>query len=213
MVHTCRGAFICLEGCDRAGKSTQSKLLVDYIRSLGSSVEQMRFPDRSTAIGKCIDSYLTNKTDLDDHAIHLLFSANRWEAVPTIKNLLNNGTTIVTDRYAYSGVAFTAAKEGFTLEWCKNPDRGLPSPDLVIYLDVSSIKTSERSDYGQERYENNDFQNKVSARYLELKASDWKVIDASKSIEEIHEDIKQAVLKVQERVTDKREPIHKLWVD
>lgn len=65
--------------------------------------------------------------------------------------------------------------QNFTLEWCKNPDRGLPSPDLVVYLDVSSLKASERSDYGGERYEKHDFQKQVAARYEELKGSDWKV--------------------------------------
>lgn len=39
-----RGLFICIEGCDRAGKSTQSKLLVQHIKSLGRTVEQFRFP-------------------------------------------------------------------------------------------------------------------------------------------------------------------------
>ncbi len=41
--------------------------------------ELWRFPDRFTAIGRMIDSYLTGKTDTDDAAVHLLFSANRWE--------------------------------------------------------------------------------------------------------------------------------------
>ena len=40
----------------------------------------------------------------------------------------------MVDRYAFSGVAFTAAK-GLDLEWCKNPDRGLPKPDLVLQLE------------------------------------------------------------------------------
>jgi thymidylate kinase len=36
-------------------------------------------PDRTTSIGKMIDAYLRSESDLDDHAIHLLFAANRWE--------------------------------------------------------------------------------------------------------------------------------------
>ena len=71
--------------------------------------------------------------------MHLLFSANRWEAVKTLKTRLNAGETLVCDRYAFSGVAFTAAKGTLDLEWCKNPDRGLPAPDAVIYLDVTSV--------------------------------------------------------------------------
>jgi thymidylate kinase len=73
--------------------------------------------------------------------VHLLFSANRWEAVKSLKARLNSGETLVCDRYAFSGVAFTAAKGTLDLEWCKNPDRGLPAPDAVIYLDVASVSS------------------------------------------------------------------------
>lgn len=118
-----------------------------------------------------IDSYLTNKTDLDDAAVHLLFCANRWEKRSACKTLalllcckhmsatllvaeaaaqlypcvsksfdgllylcreamvaaLQSGTTLVVDRYSYSGVVFTAAKQlpGLDLNWCKvrNPSQ------------------------------------------------------------------------------------------
>lgn len=47
--------------------------------------ELWRFPDRTTATGLMIDSYLQSKTELDDAAVHLLFSANRWEKrLPTL---------------------------------------------------------------------------------------------------------------------------------
>ena len=55
----------------------------------------------------------------------------------SLKAKLAAGTTLVCDRYAYSGVAFTAAKPGLNFEWCKQCDRGLPSPDAVIYLNIS----------------------------------------------------------------------------
>lgn len=101
----------------------------------------MVFPDRTTAIGKVIDTYLKSGQDLDDAAIHLLFSANRWEVVKTIKDKIAAGETLVLDRYCFSGAAFSAAKETHTLEWCKGPDRGLPKPDIVCYLDVSAVNT------------------------------------------------------------------------
>lgn len=43
------------------------------------NAELWRFPDRTTAIGKMINSYLTSQSEIDDAAVHLLFSANRWE--------------------------------------------------------------------------------------------------------------------------------------
>ncbi|XP_039325984.1 thymidylate kinase isoform X4 [Saimiri boliviensis] len=76
-----RGALIVLEGMDRAGKSTQSRRLVDALCALGHRAELLRFPERSTEIGKLLSSYLEKKSDLEDHSVHLLFSANRWEQV------------------------------------------------------------------------------------------------------------------------------------
>ena len=74
-----RGALIVLEGLDRSGKTSQSGRLLSYLVDLGYPVESWRFPDRDTAVGQMISSYLSNKSQLDDHTIHLLFSANRWE--------------------------------------------------------------------------------------------------------------------------------------
>ncbi|KAF5804927.1 putative P-loop containing nucleoside triphosphate hydrolase, thymidylate kinase-like protein [Helianthus annuus] len=76
-----RGALIVLEGLDRSGKTSQSGRLVAYLNGLGHPVESesWRFPDRDTAVGKMISAYLSNESQLDDHIIHLLFSANRWE--------------------------------------------------------------------------------------------------------------------------------------
>ena len=74
-----RGCFILFEGVDRCGKTTQAKRLVDTLTQRGQGTVFMRFPDRETAIGSQIDAYLRNAAELDDHAVHLLFSANRWE--------------------------------------------------------------------------------------------------------------------------------------
>ncbi|XP_009883699.1 PREDICTED: thymidylate kinase-like [Charadrius vociferus] len=66
---------------------------------------------RTTEIGRLISSYLGKEKNLEDHTVHLLFSANRWEHVPLMKEKLHEGITLVVDRYAFSGVAFTSAKE------------------------------------------------------------------------------------------------------
>ncbi|RRT67219.1 hypothetical protein B296_00013830 [Ensete ventricosum] len=74
-----RGSLIVLEGLDRSGKTSQSNRLVTFLKEKGLSVELWRFPDRSTSTGQMISAYLANESQLDDRAIHLLFSANRWE--------------------------------------------------------------------------------------------------------------------------------------
>jgi dTMP kinase len=123
-----------------------------------------------------INSYLTNKKNFNDQLIHLLFSSNRWEKLEEMENKLNQGVNLIVDRYAYSGVVFSSAK-GLDLEWCKNPDRGLLTPDLVLFLDVDPSKVTSREGFGDERYEVTDFQVKVRKQFLNLKTEDWKVIN------------------------------------
>uniref|UniRef100_F6QHT5 Deoxythymidylate kinase n=1 Tax=Equus caballus TaxID=9796 RepID=F6QHT5_HORSE len=76
-----RGALIVLEGVDRAGKSTQSRRLVAALCDAGHRAELLSFPERSTDIGKLLSSYLEKKNEMENHSVHLLFSANRWEQV------------------------------------------------------------------------------------------------------------------------------------
>ena len=112
--------------------------------------ELMRFPERSTSIGSIIDTYLKSKADLDDRAIHLLFSANRWELDAAIRAKLLAGTTVICDRYAFSGCAYSSAKPGMDLEWCKAADAGLVKPDAILYLTMPESDAEQRAGFGEE---------------------------------------------------------------
>ncbi|XP_069327855.1 thymidylate kinase isoform X4 [Eulemur rufifrons] len=163
-----RGALIVLEGVDRAGKSTQAGRLVAALSAAGRRAELLRFPERSTEIGKLLSSYLEKKSEVEDHSVHLLFSANRWEQVPLIKEKLSQGVTLVVDRYAFSGVAFTGAKE------------------------LRLADAARRGEFGQERYEDRAFQERALHCFQQLMGDEtvnWKIVDASKSIEDVHEEI------------------------
>jgi len=94
---------------------------------------------------------------------------------------LKAGTTVVMDRYAFSGVAFSAAK-GLDLEWCKVPDAGLPAPDVVLQLELSIEEAEQRGEFGQERYERRDFQQKVAEMYTRLRDDSWSVVTANKEV-------------------------------
>lgn len=207
-----RGTLIVLEGVDKAGKTTQCKKLVQALEKSGRPTEMMGFPDRSTTIGQLISAYLENKSELEDHTVHLLFSANRWELVPLMKKKLEQGTTLVVDRYAFSGAAFTSAKPGFCLDWCKKPDVGLPKPDLVMFLQVNPAEAALRGQFGAERYENSLFQKTVQQRFEELMKDpsvNWQVIDASQSVEDVHMNIKNQSLNVIS--TAHSLPLEELW--
>lgn len=188
-----RGALVVLEGLDRCGKTTQSSRLHKYLKGLGHAAELWRFPDRTTSVGQMISSYLSNQSQLDDRAIHLLFSANRWEKRTLMETKLKSGITIIVDRYSYSGVAFSSAK-GLNIDWCKAPEIGLLAPDLVLYLDIAPEKAAERGGYGGERYEQLEFQKKVRESYQALHGASWKMIDASQPLEDIQKQLQEIVL-------------------
>ncbi|KAF2665458.1 thymidylate kinase [Microthyrium microscopicum] len=164
-----RGIFIVIEGLDKAGKSTQCARLVANIRDkLNKPVVQMRFPDRTTPTGKMINDYLKGDTEVDDHTIHLLFSANRWEAAPRIRELLLNGTSVVVDRYYWSGIVYSLAKErdDLTFKWARGCDIGLPMPDRCFFLDLDPTLARQRGGgYGEERYEKEAVQLKVREKF------------------------------------------------
>lgn len=207
-----RGAFIVFEGADRAGKTTQCTRLVEALSRKGVDVELWKFPDRTTAIGKMINSYLTSETNIDDAAIHLLFSANRWEKREQLLRKIRAGTTIVADRYAFSGVAFTAAKgvKGLDREWCKSPDAGLPAPDVVFFLNISPEAAATRGGFGGERYERPAFQTSVLKHFDTLKGPSWRDIDAGRRVEEIEKDILQEAASVV-RACKRGAEIKTLW--
>ncbi|XP_069328375.1 thymidylate kinase isoform X5 [Eulemur rufifrons] len=144
-----RGALIVLEGVDRAGKSTQAGRLVAALSAAGRRAELLRFPERSTEIGKLLSSYLEKKSEVEDHS-------------------------------------------NFSLDWCKQPDVGLPKPDLVLFLQLRLADAARRGEFGQERYEDRAFQERALHCFQQLMGDEtvnWKIVDASKSIEDVHEEI------------------------
>ena len=202
-----RGLLVVLEGLDRSGKSTQCQQLVDNLRQKGDNVEHMRFPNRASATGQMIDKYLSGQTQQDDHAIHLLFSANRWEAARSIEDYIASGTTVVIDRYYYSGCVYSAAKQlpNMDLVWCRQPEVGLPRPDVALFLDLSSEAAAKRGGFGSERYEKQELQDRVRMLYQQMmlrkdEAADIVVVNAGKDIEAVQDEIVKVVSMVRKRL-------------
>ena len=189
-----RGLLIVLEGLDRTGKTTQTTVIKDYLTSLNHPTEVIHFPARHTQFGQQIDLFLKQKKTFDNELLHLLFSINRWELKPSIMEKLYSGVNVVLDRYSYSGVAYSLAK-GLDANWCKSPEKGLPKPDLVIYLKPQKMEdVVGREGFGEEMFEKADFQRKVKEAYENhIIEEDWKVVNASQDIEEVSNDIKSVI--------------------
>lgn len=209
-----RGALIVFEGADRSGKTTQTHRCVSALRSAGVSISSncpWRFPDRTTPTGIMINDYLTSQSDMDDHVLHLLFSANRWEKVKDIQATLTRGETIIIDRYAYSGVAYSAAK-GLYVEWCKASDSGLPAPDAVVYLDLSLEEAQKRGNFGAERYENKNMQERVAKQFAAMRGDPrWHVVDASADEDTVFERVMEVVSPVVAKAANCTVPVDTLW--
>lgn len=95
------------------------------------------------------------------------------------------------------------------LNWCKAPDRGLPSPDVVIFLNVSNETQCSRSNWGSERYENNEIQSHVASNYKKIMDQTWYIINANDNKSSIHSQILQKVLDIIDKV--KNLPIGRLY--
>ncbi|CAJ1375836.1 unnamed protein product [Effrenium voratum] len=210
-----RGLFLVFEGLDRSGKSTQSKKLEAHLQKVGyGKVKWMCFPNRKTAIGTAIDLYLRRQLELPDEAVHRLFSANRWEMAKSIVEDLKAGTTIICDRYAFSGVAYSAAK-GLDFTWCQSPDRGLPCPDGIFFLYIDEKVGASRANFGDERYENAEMQAEVRNQFKDprLRAQvNWHDVDGARDKEAIHAEILRAFEAIRQEDQENRHPVQRLWV-
>lgn len=132
----------------------------------------------------------------------------------TIRSLLSAGTTIICDRYAYSGLAFSVAKKtGLSYEWCLNPDIGLPAPDVAFFLEVTPNVARQRGGYGQERYENEEMQTAVRRAFQQI-GNDvqerWVVIDADRTQAEVEENLWE---RVEPLINGMQDELKTLWIN
>lgn len=166
-----RGLLVVVEGLDRAGKDTLIGHLVALLKQAGEPVMVQAFPDRTTESGVTLDRFLRREIDLSDWECHELYAINRRELEEMLCETLMEGTTVICSRYAYSGVAYTAAK-GHDMRKCMEADRGLLRPDLVVFLDVDADTVAVRNNFGKERYETQEFQLKVYSAFQTL----WELL-------------------------------------
>jgi len=188
------GCLIALEGIDKSGKETQTKLLKAWLESLGYKVETIAFPDYSTPIGKEIKAFLDGSRSFTVEVRQLLYVANRWERKDDIERWINEGKIVIADRYIPSGIAYGLAN-GLPLDWLLCLEEGLPKANLVIVMDITVDTSFKRMGREKDRYERNRaFLERVRDSYLKLsKKFNWHVIDGERSVNDVFSDIKKIV--------------------
>lgn len=192
------GLFVTIEGIDRAGKTTQARLLCAV---LGDAALAVREPG-GTALGERVRALLRDpETEIGPHAETLLFAAARAELVAdVIGPALARGLIVVSDRFLDSSLAYQGAARGLGVEEVTRINRWATSgltPDLTLLLDIDTETAARRGgDADRFEHEGRDLQDEVSAAYRRLAAEDparWRRIDAARPPEQVHAELVETV--------------------
>ncbi len=182
--------IIVIEGGDQAGKLTQSTMLEKALKKRKIKTKLFHFPDYKTPIGKEIRKYLDGKRQFPPQVIHCLLSANRWEKLEQIKTAQEKNSVLIMNRYYHSNLVYGLAN-GMKEKWLESLDTGLPKADLVILLDVTQKESFNRQKTKRDKFEKNEEFLRNTSRIYKIiaKKKRWKIIDATKSKQEVHEEI------------------------
>ena len=202
------GLFVCFEGGEGAGKSTQSRLLRDWLVERGETV-LLTYEPGDTAVGKELRRIVLDPAtgDLSDRTEALLYAADKAEHVDhVVLPALARGEVVITDRYVDSTLAYQGA--GRTLDvgeveavarWATGDLR----PHLTVVLDLAPEAGLGRF-AGRDRIEAQslEFHQRVRQGFLDLAAADtdhYVVLDARAPIDDIAAAIRERVEPMLER--------------
>lgn len=203
-----RGLFVCLEGGDGAGKSTQAGLLRDWLVGRGRVV-RLTFEPGDTAVGRRVREIVLDPATgaLDDRTEALLYAADKSEHVATVvRPALERGEVVVTDRYVDSTLAYQGAGRSSSgalddgLERVARWATGDLRPDLTVLLDLAPTEALGRFETRDRiEAESVGFHERVRAGFLTLAARDpgrYLVLDARAPVDAIAADIRDRVARL-----------------
>jgi len=201
---TAPGLFVCFEGGDGAGKSTQVRLLTELLEELGREVVVTRQPG-GTPLGAQIRQLVLHGGHVAARAEALLFAADKAQHVDQlIAPALARGAVVITDRYTDSSIAYQGAGRDLGADEIRVLQHwavGEVLPDLTIVLDVSPELGRARRGDVQDRLESEAdvFHAAVRQGFLGLAAQDpgrYLVVDAALTVDEIHALVVEAVTRI-----------------
>jgi dTMP kinase len=203
------GTFITFEGIDGSGKSTQLRLLANYLKQKGCEVLLTREPG-GTPVGTRLRAALLDAQEQVDPLTELLvFAADRAQHVRRVlRPALALGQVVFSDRYADATAAYQGAGRGFSPELISEiielATEGL-KPDLTLLFDLSvddsTARTQRRANGRQQGdrldSEHADFHTRVRDAYLHLARAEperVKIIETNQPVEITHERVKEIVI-------------------
>ncbi|MCG8619099.1 MAG: dTMP kinase [Desulfobacterales bacterium] len=167
------GKFLVFEGIDGSGKTTQSRAVARRLKASGLTVSST-FEPTDGPIGKLIRQMLSGELPVDQRTIASLFAADRTDHLvhpeTGVKALVDNGTTVVCDRYYFSSYAYHA--QYIDMDWVIEANRlnaDILRPDATLFIDVEPDTCLQRIQARSERldiYEKIDIMKQVRANYF-----------------------------------------------
>lgn len=203
------GTFITFEGIDGSGKSTQLRLLANFLKQAGCEVLLTREPGGTPVGNRLRAALLDAQEEVDPLTELLVFAADRAQHVRRVlRPALELGQVVFSDRYADATAAYQGAGRGFSPELISEiiqlATEGL-KPDLTLLFDLpvedSTTRTQRRTN-GVRRgdrldSENAEFHTRVREAYLQLAQAEperIKVVQTNQPLELTHERVKEIVL-------------------
>ena len=224
-----RGKLIVIEGTDCSGKETQSKKLVERLNNEGQKAVRFTFPNYDSPTGKIVggpflgkeeimESFFPEKApNVNGKVSSLYYAADRFYNMPLIEEKLNEGYSVIVDRYTQSNMAFQGCKISSlaerremyhfidTLEF---ELLHLPRPDAVflLYMPLEAAKILKKNRVNLDDNEKDDsYLKQAEDAYLELaELYGYNIIECTDkdkilSIEEIHEKVYEEFSKIAEK--------------
>lgn len=160
-----KGLFICVEGLDGSGKTTQARMLTERLSQNYEAVYTAE-PSRGKTGTFIRDCCLYEEKRLPTASEALLFAADRVEHVEgEVKPALAEGKLVICDRYVYSSLAYQGSA-GLSLAWIKKINAYALKPDFAVFIDVAPDRVLERLQRKKSVMETLEIQQKVREVYL-----------------------------------------------
>lgn len=197
-----KGYFITFEGADGCGKTTQTKLVQEYLKAKGYEVIWTREPG-SKGLGQNIRELLLHYDgEVAPRCEAFLFLADRSQHIEhLIKPAVKEGKIVICDRHTDSTIAYQGYGRGEDIEqltYLNNLATNGMKPDLTLVFDVSTETAQQRVGDEKDRMESAgiEFHKKVRSGYIEIAQKDpkrVKIVNANNSIEEVFTETKKFI--------------------
>ncbi len=190
-----KGVFICLEGIDGSGKTTQARRLVKTLTRMGYDAVYTTEPSAGI-YGRIIRKHVLHGDRRVPTVVEaVLFAVDRIDHVQNeIEPLLDRGKIVVSDRYVYSSIAYQGAAH-LDMQWIKAINSNATTPDFVVYIDVSPEAVTSRIQRRKSVMETLQTQNRVRKLYLKLvEREQLAMVYGSASTKEVAQAILNMVL-------------------